>query len=80
MASKTLPGEHIMFKDEGQAIQFGTGDDAIFIWPDPRGGVNVQGSNAIHLHQRGGTSVRVITGHDDYRRELARYNVTYNGK
>ncbi len=80
MASKTKPDEHVQFQDEGQAIQFGTVDEAVLVWPDPRGGVNVQGSKAIHLHQRSGTSVRIITGEDDYRRELAKYHVTFDGR
>jgi hypothetical protein len=35
MASKTLPDTHVEFRDDGQAIQFGSGDEAIFVWPDP---------------------------------------------
>jgi hypothetical protein len=63
MASRTLPDKQDKFQDKGQAIQFGSGEDALYIWPDDRGGINIQSVNvSLHIHPRNGHSIRVAGG------------------
>lgn len=66
VAQKTRPAKIVDSEDTGQAIRIGSRDWAIYVWPDDRGGVNVEADSSIIVHPRNGTSLRVITGREDY--------------